>query len=100
SRRRHTRSKRDWSSDVCSSDLVLLHLAAVLANTEAAARLFMTGHRKTVSIAPGLAEIDLAEGGGAQKLETERQHITGQTETAGRSEERRGGRECRHRREG
>src|SRR5699024_11766513 len=27
SRRRHTRSKRDWSSDVCSSDLdVLAHL--------------------------------------------------------------------------
>src|SRR5699024_11719723 len=25
SRRRHTRSKRDWSSDVCSSDLILLH---------------------------------------------------------------------------
>src|SRR5699024_12100733 len=24
SRRRHTRSKRDWSSDVCSSDLVCL----------------------------------------------------------------------------
>src|SRR5699024_11325655 len=24
SRRRHTRSKRDWSSDVCSSDLVIL----------------------------------------------------------------------------
>src|SRR5699024_12037449 len=24
SRRRHTRSKRDWSSDVCSSDLCLL----------------------------------------------------------------------------
>src|SRR5699024_11364043 len=24
SRRRHTRSKRDWSSDVCSSDLVLM----------------------------------------------------------------------------
>src|SRR5699024_12108827 len=23
SRRRHTRSKRDWSSDVCSSDLVM-----------------------------------------------------------------------------
>src|SRR5207249_8728429 len=27
SRRRHTRSKRDWSSDVCSSDLVLFLLA-------------------------------------------------------------------------
>src|SRR5699024_1447133 len=25
SRRRHTRSKRDWSSDVCSSDLGVLH---------------------------------------------------------------------------
>src|SRR5699024_11680816 len=24
-RRRHTRSKRDWSSDVCSSDLVETH---------------------------------------------------------------------------
>src|SRR5207249_6631996 len=24
---RHTRSKRDWSSDVCSSDLELLHVA-------------------------------------------------------------------------
>src|SRR5207249_9426706 len=26
SRRRHTRSKRDWSSDVCSSDLPLCNL--------------------------------------------------------------------------
>src|SRR5690606_40509630 len=25
SRRRHTRFSRDWSSDVCSSDLVLIH---------------------------------------------------------------------------
>src|SRR5699024_12120170 len=25
SRRRHTRSKRDWSSDVCSSDLLCFH---------------------------------------------------------------------------
>src|SRR5699024_12222015 len=25
SRRRHTRSKRDWSSDVCSSDLGFMH---------------------------------------------------------------------------
>src|SRR5437868_10736706 len=25
SRRRHTRSKRDWSSDVCSSDLIASH---------------------------------------------------------------------------
>src|SRR5699024_11671883 len=26
SRRRHTRSKRDWSSDVCSSDLIQVEL--------------------------------------------------------------------------
>src|SRR5207249_6053878 len=30
SRRRHTRSKRDWSSDVCSSDLGLLGTGASL----------------------------------------------------------------------
>src|SRR5699024_11911896 len=32
SRRRHTRSKRDWSSDVCSSDLLqtILHAGAPL----------------------------------------------------------------------
>src|SRR5699024_11541380 len=35
SRRRHTRSKRDWSSDVCSSDLVL-GLMTVYTNPEAA----------------------------------------------------------------
>src|SRR5699024_11812574 len=28
SRRRHTRTKRDWSSDVCSSDLLLVVVAA------------------------------------------------------------------------
>src|SRR5699024_11303913 len=30
SRRRHTRSKRDWSSDVCSSDLILGAFVVVL----------------------------------------------------------------------
>src|SRR5699024_11921773 len=29
SRRRHTRSKRDWSSDVCSSDLGIITGAAI-----------------------------------------------------------------------
>src|SRR5699024_7871678 len=32
SRRRHTRSKRDWSSDVCSSDLVVAPLVASFAH--------------------------------------------------------------------
>src|SRR3989449_5356917 len=30
SRRRHTRCSRDWSSDVCSSDLVWLHVPCAL----------------------------------------------------------------------
>src|SRR5207249_5688752 len=29
SRRRHTRSKRDWSSDVCSSDLTILYCTRI-----------------------------------------------------------------------
>src|SRR5699024_11880247 len=31
SRRRHTRSKRDWSSDVCSSDLTITVATTLLA---------------------------------------------------------------------
>src|SRR5699024_1339484 len=34
SRRRHTRSKRDWSSDVCSSDLAMLGSLAAVGSTE------------------------------------------------------------------
>src|SRR6266513_3411772 len=30
SRRRHTRSKRDWSSDVCSSDLMVTKVSEIL----------------------------------------------------------------------
>src|SRR5206468_5139388 len=33
-RRRHTRSDRDWSSDVCSSDLLLFVAAATPARAE------------------------------------------------------------------
>src|SRR5699024_11987193 len=36
SRRRHTRSKRDWSSDVCSSDLAFGHYWIVAITVEAA----------------------------------------------------------------
>src|SRR5699024_7958217 len=34
SRRRHTRSKRDWSSDVCSSDLFRQKISVVLLSCE------------------------------------------------------------------
>src|SRR5699024_5497749 len=46
SRRRHTRSKRDWSSDVCSSDLLLpgyLLLKLLLLSGRGCQH---TGHRK------------------------------------------------------
>src|SRR5438067_9855171 len=36
SRRRHTRSKRDWSSDVCSSDLAQMRRNVALAGSIAA----------------------------------------------------------------
>src|SRR5690606_40504657 len=36
SRRRHTRFSRDWSSDVCSSDLILVSAASALALAVAA----------------------------------------------------------------
>src|SRR6266496_4888492 len=39
SRRRHTRSLRDWSSDVCSSDLFAGFLPIVFAHTAVPARL-------------------------------------------------------------
>src|SRR5699024_11833682 len=35
SRRRHTRSKRDWSSDVCSSDLLVGHDRGALVGVRA-----------------------------------------------------------------
>src|SRR5204863_4358044 len=75
SRRRHTRSLRDWSSDVCSSDLVFLQRCA-----------FGCAVRKLV--------MD----------KRTRQHLAmltcrhKKTKAGRRSEERRVGKECRSRR--
>src|SRR5699024_11663320 len=46
SRRRHTRSKRDWSSDVCSSDLVSMKLGR-----KPLARRLRAGRERTTSAA-------------------------------------------------
>src|SRR5207245_6459893 len=46
SRRRHTRCYRDWSSDVCSSDLYLPFAAFAAAADLAGAVLVVTAHRK------------------------------------------------------
>src|SRR5262249_58411026 len=45
SRRRHTRLVSDWSSDVCSSDLRLLHASAFLGFASTARRYFSMDHR-------------------------------------------------------
>src|SRR3712207_8747031 len=76
SRRRHTRYWRDWSSDVCSSDLVQPDVADPLA--------VPGGLPLHPVLAPAARPVGGPAGaeGAAQRL---------------RSEERRGGKECRSR---
>src|SRR5207249_7144814 len=71
SRRRHTRSKRDWSSDVCSSDLLL----PTLVSTHRAAELLLFGERFGAeaardldSVNPVVADADLLATAKAQQL--------------------------------
>src|SRR3712207_7391421 len=86
SRRRHTRYWRDWSSDVCSSDLGRVTLAELEAEelrvqASGSARVTASGTAARVVVdASGSARIQLAD------LATRR-----------RSEERRVGKECRSR---
>src|SRR3712207_8885020 len=89
SRRRHTRYWRDWSSDVCSSDLVDRRLAAVEPLEEARAG--------------ELDEVAVALVGLGQEREVVALHLLGLgldvvvDEVDLRSEERRVGKECRSR---
>src|SRR5207248_4016555 len=87
SRRRHTRSYGDWSSDVCSSDLgaVDLHVrAAVLAHQDAIALLHLEGD--------ALALLRQLAGAHGHDLA-----LLGLLLRGIRSEERRVGKECRSR---
>src|SRR5215204_7174414 len=47
SRRRHTRSLCDWSSDVCSSDLVVVTAADVAGNVGSSAPVTLADRTKT-----------------------------------------------------
>src|SRR5439155_3319318 len=67
SRRRHTRWPRDWSSDVCSSDLLrVAGLALTKSTNPATRRWFAEALRR--SEAPG-AELDAREGLTSRALE-------------------------------
>src|SRR5699024_11715310 len=69
SRRRHTRSKRDWSSDVCSSDLgyvqaapgddvAFTHFSLDMTYFEARGHHYMVWAEKPGSSNLGIAEVD------------------------------------------
>src|SRR5699024_11398530 len=80
SRRRHTRSKRDWSSDVCSSDL---NLQVEIGNNS-------TGIKGQV-----VALNTLVNGTNPNGSTVEERGLTNSIKA--RSEERRVGKECRRR---
>src|SRR5690349_24072665 len=82
SRRRHTRSLRDWSSDVCSSDLTLL------SSVDGFGRPLFTNNPNTDNVVGQLLGAPVYRTRRALKAST----------TVGddvRSEERRVGKECR-----
>src|SRR2546421_8944200 len=83
SRRRHTRSDRDWSSDVCSSDLHYLYLGALLFVCGAVC---MATKRNAIGVLIGVELV--LNGAGINLVAFARFN---------RSEERRVGKECRSR---
>src|SRR5260221_5674859 len=86
SRRRHTRSLCDWSSDVCSSDLRAEQNSLAFAQLEAHDR---RCRQPGWSLLGALTEVDDAKYPTASE--------EGRWSRQGRSEERRVGKECRSR---
>src|SRR5690606_40427235 len=85
SRRRHTRFSRDWSSDVCSSDLPW-HFDASGLSTDGSTRSW------------NVLDTELAPGGNCLSIGKGTRSGNGHFPTgSGRSEERRVGKECRSR---
>src|SRR5207247_6386272 len=83
SRRRHTRSTRDWSSDVCSSDLVAFYHDFSQQFTLALVKRFILRPRVSARIL-GIFGLD----GELHEAPAQALHLL-------RSEERRVGKECR-----
>src|SRR5206468_6477496 len=93
SRRRHTRSDRDWSSDVCSSDLRDLRVRLVrelrIDRHDASARTNDRVDARPIAI----GELRLVRARGQAVAQEALEHELAET----RSEERRVGKECRSR---
>src|SRR5207247_5754619 len=89
SRRRHTRSTRDWSSDVCSSDLVAAAKAELIAGLPAGATCIVPAGEPLLEphLRADLDTVTFGPGGDVTLASFER----------GRSEERRVGKEGRWR---
>src|SRR5207253_5621614 len=88
SRRRHTRWPRDWSSDVCSSDLFYSGHAAATATS---AGLTCAHHQHLPLYGGGLADLVPCLVMSGVSI------VTGISRIGARSEERRVGKECRSR---
>src|SRR2546421_8210892 len=86
SRRRHTRSDRDWSSDVCSSDLE----SAADGDSNELLKLQAERNDLFQKLARAQAEFQNAR----KRLEADKEQAV---QFANRSEERRVGKECRSR---
>src|SRR5699024_11223035 len=93
SRRRHTRSKRDWSSDVCSSDLKTDRVDKLLRTrvlkAEDVIQYGVTDVRMRWLMSQETPSIDIVFSDVLQQIETLHEPL--------RSEERRVGKECRAR---
>src|SRR5206468_6619756 len=91
SRRRHTRSDRDWSSDVCSSDLLSVPVPSP------AVQMIRHGHAAGVQQAGAQGR----EGGAHRRRDDDGFGVAARLHPEGgereRSEERRVGKECRER---
>src|SRR5690606_40336871 len=92
SRRRHTRFSRDWSSDVCSSDL--RDSAACLLGC-----LYLSRRRQPGRRAGGGRQGDVRAQAAPQEGHRKLIRISGPVRAGGRSEERRVGKEGRSREE-
>src|SRR5690606_40356533 len=97
-RRRHTRFSRDWSSDVCSSDLPFEVARAELATDRA-----LEAARSRINAETRLIDDLIAGGASLEEIAAETimdlgtVELNSETSEGIRSEERRVGKECRWR---